>query len=64
MPFNESVYFPSCRYLMKAYDNMKAGNEVSGSVSYLNKATESRSTVGVDLNVHSLVEALQYRACR
>ena len=45
---------------MKAYDNMRAGNKVTGSVSYLNKATKSRSTLGADLNVQSLVEALQY----
>ena len=49
---------------MKAYDNMKAGNKVSGSVSYLNTANNSRSRLGADLSVQSLVDALQYRARR
>lgn len=49
---------------MKAYDQTKGANHLTGSVAYLSQPNNAKSQLGADLDLHSLLEAYKYRAAR
>ena len=50
------------RYLMKAFEKEKSGGKLSGITSYLHIPKRSKSSIGSDLNLQSLLDAINYKA--
>jgi len=62
---NTVLFLQTARYLVKIYQQMRSGKEVvEGSVSYLQRSGNERSTLRDPLTVEALLDAYRHRAMR